>query len=345
MKHFTIKIISAFMLLVSFSVQSWAQEHLVQAFADFSSAIADDNSMLTMNKTVHYRDKASGQITGSCSVAEFMLDSHEFQFIQNIIDAMDKDASQAYHSASATAGNEGVTYAIAYGDNENDYELIGADNTMNFKIYCYKDPSSQDFRTSYAVEWKPLGDGNYKGKIYRIYGRRPDTSKLARKKKTARVYSFNSDDLNGLNFPFDESDMESFPFKDFGENGFTLKVDSLIDLNKLSRLKSLNLWKESFTGNNNVSFSLNTGRDKSDDAQWLSDFGMLYNKYKERVKNSPKKGNVYATELLKLCKTAEDAHLSDGEKKLCIRCLKELQKLVNDTFVIGIFDEAINLLK
>lgn len=346
MKHFTIKIFSAFTLLVSFSVQSWAQEHLIQAFAKFSDAIVDDNSLITMNKTVNYRDKASGQISGSCSVAEFVLDSHEFQFIQNIIDAMDKDASQAYHSASATAGNEGVTYAIAYGDNENDYELIGADNTMNFKIYCNKDPASQDFRTSYAVEWKPTGDGYYVGKIYRIYGRRPDTSKPAKKKKTTRIYGFNSDDLDDLNFPFNESDMGSFPFKDFEMNGFTLKVDSLIDLNQFSRLKSLKLWKDTtFNGNNNISFSLNTGNDKSDGAQWLSDFGMLYDKYKEKVKISPRKGMVYATELLKLCKNVDDAHLGDGEKKLCVKCLKELQKLVDDTFITGIFDEAIKLLK
>ncbi|MBR5102588.1 MAG: hypothetical protein IK092_05640, partial [Muribaculaceae bacterium] len=71
MKHSSIKIIFSSALIFMCSTAGVAQEHVVEAYADFSKVIAADNSMITMNKTVCYRDKTTSQITGNCSVVEF----------------------------------------------------------------------------------------------------------------------------------------------------------------------------------------------------------------------------------------------------------------------------------
>ena len=81
----------------------------------------------------------------------------------------------------------------------------------------------------------------------------------------------------------------------------------------------------------------------NDNTTWLTTFAMYCNKFKEKVKDSPNKGSVYATELLQLCKQA-DGVITASEKKLCIRSLKECQKCTDDTFVIGLLEEAINWL-
>ena len=297
-----------------------AQEHVMEAFAQFSDAIAADHDMITMSKNVNYRDKESGVITGSCSVVEFDLDNHEFQYIRNIIN---EDRNEAYHNASGTAGSQGVTYAIAYGSGENDYELIGADNTMNFKVFCFKDIKKEDYRTSYAVEWKQDANGSFIGKVYRIYGEKPGEAQPGKRK--GKVFTFNSDDLGDL------GDM----------NNFSLHIDSLIDMSHdLKKLKAIG---KGLNGNYSFSFS-SSSSDKHhyDNASWLTDFGMLCNSFKEKAKSSPKKCAVYATELLKLCKKADDAELTENEEKLCIKMLKQLQKLTNDAFVIGLLDEAIS---
>jgi hypothetical protein len=84
-----------------------------------------------------------------------------------------------------------------------------------------------------------------------------------------------------------------------------------------------------------------TGNDEN--SSWLATFGMLINKFKEKVKQSPSKGATYATELLKMCKRA-DGVITGSEKKLCIKSLKECQKCCSDTFVNGLLDEAVSWL-
>lgn len=321
MKHLIFKTSLAMGIIMAIgATDAFAQEHVIEAFAQFSDAITADHDMITMNKNVNYRDKESGVITGSCSVVEFDLDSHEFQYIRNIISAMDQDRNEAYHNASGTAGSQGVTYAIAYGSSEHDYELIGADNSMNFNIYCFKDPKKEDYRTSYAVEWKQDANGSFIGKVYCIYGEKPGEAQPGKRK--GKVFTFNSDDLGDL-------------------GNYSLNIDSLIDMSQdIKKLKAIG---KGLNGNYSYSFSTSSSRKHHDDnASWLTDFGMLCNSFKEKAKNSPKKCAVYATELLKLCKRADDAELTETEEKLCIKSLKQLQKLTDDAFVIGLLDEAIS---
>jgi hypothetical protein len=237
---------------------------------------------------------------------------------------MSQESENAYHSAAGKAGSKGVTYAIAYGTGKNDFELIGADSDMNFMVVCFKDKQQSDFRTSFAVEWKQDDNGNYLGKIFKIYGKKPDdlVGNEGSRKGTV-IYSRNG--------------------------GFTLNVDSLIDVNGLRNNELLQSLPQQLEGlrdmfGNGFSFQVYSSDESyNDNTTWLTTFAMYCNKFKEKVKDSPNKGSVYATELLQLCKQAEGV-ITASEKKLCIRSLKECQKCTDDTFVIGLLEEAINWL-
>ena len=295
-----------------------AQEHVAQAYNKFSRAL--DRDYTIMSKSINYHNPGSGDVTGECIVMQFMLPSNKAALIKGLTHAMAQDSENAYHSAAGKAGSKGVTYAIAYGTGKNDFELIGADNNMDFMVVCFKDKQQSDYRTSYAIEWRLDDDDFYTGKIYKIYGKKPDEYQL---KTTSKL-------------------------KDNYNNGFSLKVDSLIDLNDLKVLEGVSPQLEMLgqqLGNGMALKVLTRTNDalNNDDATWLTTFAMYCNKFKEKVKQSPSKGAAYATELLTMCKRA-DGVINQSEKKLCVKSLKECQKCCNDTFVNGLLDEAINWL-
>ncbi len=294
-----------------------AQEHVANAYSKFSKAIDD---FVTMNKNIDYRDSSSGELTGECIVKQFKLPSNKSGLIRDLTRAMSQDSEKAYHSAMGKAGSNGVTYAIAYGTGKNDFELIGADNEMDFMVVCFKDERQSDFRTSYAIEWRQDNDDCYIGKVYKIYGKKPD--------------DYLANDASRL--------------KNNHRNVFTLNVDSLINLSNFGNLEAvspqLEMLGEQFGNGMALKvFSQVNDEVNDDNTTWLTTFAMYCNKLKEKVKQSPSKGAAYATELLKMCKRA-DGVITDSEKKLCVKNLKDCQKGCNDTFVSGLLDEAINWL-
>jgi len=297
-----------------------AQDNVERQFQRFENMVKNDNSIVTSSKKVSYRDDKTGIITGNCAVCEFRLNA-DISIVKDITKAMQQDEGQAYHSASNTAGNQGVTYAIAYGSGKNDYELIGVDKNMNFKVVCFKDKNHDEYRTSYAIEWKQNDNGNYIGKLFKIYGMKP-----------SKMINYNDKEINVFNIDT------------LINLGSLKKLDALKDLENLN-IKGLGNDKnynfKIYSNNGYRGFTLNNDDDES--SQWLTDFGLYCNKFKEKVQQSPTKGAVYATEILKLCKRANGV-LTSGEKKLCIKSLKECQKCTDDTFVNGLLDEAINWL-
>lgn len=298
-----------------------AQEHVADAYNKFSRALDKDYTTMSKNKNINYHDTSSGDVIGECIVKQFRLPSNKAALIKDLTRAMAQDSENAYHSAAGKAGSKGVTYAIAYGTGKNDFELIGADNDMDFMVVCFKDKQLSDYRTSYAIEWRQDDDNFYTGKLYKIYGKKPNEYQS---KGTAIL-------------------------KGNYKNGFSLKVDSLIDLNGLKVLEGVSPQLEMLgqrLGNGMALKVLSQANDvvNDDDATWLTTFAMYCNKFKEKVKQSPSKGAAYATELLTMCKRV-DGVITESEKKLCVKSLKECQKCCSDTFVNGLLDEAINWLK
>ena len=318
MKNLFITILLAIAMAIPATFKCAAQEHVADAYNKFSVSIDEDYT--TMCKNINYNDPKSGNVIGECIVKQFKLPANKGFLIEKLTNAMSRYSENAYHSASGKAGSEGVTYAIAYGTGKNDFELVGADNDLNFMIVCFKDKQRSDFRTSYAIEWKQDKDDYYKGKIYKIYGKKPE----------------------------DYQSSSTLMLNKNNKSGFTLKVDSLIDLkslNNLSDISQLETLKEQLGNTYNFKlYSLsNNEKSTNDNSTWLTTFAMYCNKFKEKVKQSPNKGAVYATELLQMCKHA-DGVITAGEKKLCAKTLKECQKCSNDTFVMGLLEEAIGWL-
>ncbi len=318
MKNLIIPFLVAAAMAVFAVLGCAAQDRVAEAYNNFSQAL--DKDYTTMSKIINYHDSGSGDVTGECIVKQFRLPGNKAALIKDLTRAMAQDSENAYHSAAGKAGSNGVTYAIAYGTGKNDFELIGADDKMDFMVVCFKDKQQSDFRTSYAIEWRQDDDNFYMGKLYKIYGKKPD-----------EYQSRTSSILKG-------------EFK----NGFSLKVDSLIDLNSLKVLEGVSPQLEMLgqrLGNGLTLKVLSQANDvgNNDNATWLTTFAMYCNKFKEKVKQSPNKGVAYASELLKICKQA-DGVITEGEKKLCVKSLKECQKCSNDNFVVGLLEEAINWL-
>ena len=318
MKNLFITIAVAAVMAILAIFECAAQEHVADAYNKFSRAL--DKDYTSMSKIINYHNPSSGDVTGECIVKQFRLPSNKAALIKDLTRAMAQDSENAYHSAAGKAGSKGVTYAIAYGTGKNDFELIGADNDMDFMVVCFKDKQQSNYRTSYAIEWRLDDDDYYTGKIYKIYGKKPNEYQS----KGASILKSNYN------------------------NGFSLKVDSLIDLNGLKVLEGVSPQLEMLgqrLGNGMALKVLSQANDavNDDDATWLATFAMYCNKFKEKVKQSPSKGAAYATELLTMC-TRADGVINQSEKKLCVKSLKECQKCCNDTFVNGLLDEAINWL-
>lgn len=322
MKNIFITIVMAAAMAILTIFGCSAQDQVARAYDKFSNELS--NGYTIMSKHIDYRDKNSGEVTGVCAVNEFYLPGKKGNLIKDLTRAMTQDGENAYHSASGKAGSKGVTYAIAYGTGKNDFELIGANSDMNFMVVCFKDKRQSDFRFSYAIEWRQDNDGSYTGKIYKIYGKKPDEVMNTSSHRPTILYSSN------------------------GNSNFTLNVDSLIDLSSLEKLKSvtpqLEMLGEQLGNDMALKVLSQTNETVNDDnTNWLTTFAMYCNKFKEKVKASPGKGSVYATELLQMCKQA-DGVITASEKKLCVKYLKECQKCSNDTFVTGLLEEAINWL-
>ena len=340
MKNLFITIIMAAAMAILAVFGCVAQENVSKAFNNFTQEISQGKNIYTMCKSIDYRDRESGDVTGVCLVNEFKISKRDKHLITDLTHAMTQDSENAYHSASGKAGSKGITYAIAYGTGKNDFELIGADEDMNFMVVCFKDKRQNDFRTSYAIEWKQDNDGYYTGKIYKIFGKKPQDLVS---RNSSRSSSSSSSSGNHKSTMFYSSN---------GNGSFTLNVDSLIDLNDLKSLETLQDLPQQLEGlneklSNGYSFKIysNGRNDESsiDNSTWLTTFAMYCNKFKTKVKDSPSKGSVYANELLQMCKQANGI-ITESEKKLCVKTLKECQKCTSDTFVTGLLEEAINWL-
>ena len=299
-----------------------AQTNVEQQFKRFDNMVKNGDISATSMQNVTYHE--GNMTTGSCSVCEFRIGNRS-NIVKDIVNAMSQDESNTYHSASSTAGNQGVTYAIAYGNGKNDYVLIGADPENNFKVVCFKDKENNDYRISYAIEWKQDDNGNYTGKLCKVYGMKPDKM-ISRNDKEINV--FNIDTLisaGNLKNLKNLKGLKNFNLKGANGNTYNFKVYSNGD--------NL-LWDE------NDYWPLNDDDNDDQASEWLTDFGLYCCKFKEKAKQSAGNGLVYATEILKLCKRANGI-INKDEKKLCIETLKECKGYTKDKFVIGLLDQAI----
>jgi hypothetical protein len=325
MNNLFISYIVAAIIALFACITGAAQTHVDQQFKRFDSMIKSGNITATSMQNVTYHN--GDMTTGSCTSCEFKIE-HGSNIVKDIVSAMNRDENAAYHSASSTAGNQSVTYAIAYGNGKNDYVLIGDNPKRNFKVVCFKDNKNNDYRISYAIEWEQDNKGNYTGKLCKVFGMKPDKmiSSNNREINVSNIDTLiSSNNLNAL------SKLKDLRNLNLNGNGYTLNLKEYLNGNHSSWDDDEN-WPLDDEDANDIA------------SEWLTEFGLYCNKFKEKAKQSASNGIVYATEILKLCKRASGI-LDKDEKKLCIETLKDCKGYSKDKFIIGLLDQAISHLK
>ena len=236
--------------------------------------------------------------------------------VNDMIRAFDADRAQAYSFVRHDAGDDKLSYAVYY--NEDDTELIGRDKHDNYLLLSTLDPEdeSDSYRYCYVMEWKDDNSGGTAGRIIKTYAPKPRASRL---KLNQLLPGISANDLDGL------ADSLGILLKELPS------LDSLKRLGTVGELQRL--------------FGDGDYDEPGDDVEWLTAFNHYRNAFKRAAERGSSSATSYATSILKLCKRAGAVHLSDSERSLCRKTLKELQKSTRDKFDRGLLDEAINLLK
>ena len=262
-----------------------------------------------------------GMTTSRCEVYRLNISQGKDYLIDNLLEAFDMEQGGAYYQLMENAGSSSRhSTALTYGD-KGDYVIIGDNPDNNYRVMCFLDAEHADYRTGYAIEWANNGGG----RIVTTYGRKPSG-----KKTLGRISDIEDLDLSKLG--------EILP-----EAIKSIKVigkDELKKLGDLEGLRDLGDYLGILSGQAEVDDEATT-----DDVQWLTQFNHYRNAFLRAVERKSSTAASYATNILKLCKKANQANLSANEKKLCVKNIKDMRKKTKDTFLQGLLDEASDLLK
>lgn len=106
------------------------------------------------------------QLVSSETEYNFALPSKEKGLLAKLQQAFDADADKAY---SINRGTEGST------GRKTGNKVIGRDFN-NFTLLCFIDPTNEEYRWAYALQWEPKGGSDtdvVKGRFTKVYGKRP----------------------------------------------------------------------------------------------------------------------------------------------------------------------------
>lgn len=316
-----------------------AQQHVTQAFARLN------RSGDTRQVRVFQENDNDGRLTALLEIYRFSSRS----LLDDVLTAFDQDQGAAYYMLSERAGDAGRhTTALTYGT-EGESVLVGNDSQSNYRVICFLDRDNEQFRHGYVVEWTELDDGSLDGRLISTYGKRPTSA--GKTYKRARV--FTSDDLHSL----DSLGLYDDVTGALRELAPTLKgmIGDIADgsAEVLDELRNHGidlegaLDSETLQGLGNI--VVGTAQDPdgefTDDVSWLTAFNHYRNAFLRASKRQSSSAAAYATNVLKLCKQAGKVGLSDNEKRLCVKSIKEMRKATRDSFVQGLLDEAATLLR
>ena len=319
-------------LMVAMAATVMAQTQVQNAFEELKKS-----SFTRTQRTNHNWDD-DGKRTGQLEIYEFTTKTaSDRRVVERLINALASESDEAYSYVSHQAGEATQRYAIYY-DPKNS-EVIGQDKDDNYVLFNVMDPddATNTYRYCYALEWRS-DDGNLTGRALKTYAPKPQA----------------------LNKVFAKRDGGPLSINIGGDTTITLDLDSLIDmsgLGKLKELKGLEKLKEldgleilgslgSLEGLEELKdrIIVLSGDDKdvpTDDVEWLTSFNHYRNAFKRACERESSTAVSYATSILKLCKSAKQAKLTEGELNLCRKSLKEMKKMTKDSFVKGLLDEAI----
>ena len=237
--------------------------------------------------------------------------------VNRLLDAFDKDRDGAYNYVRHIAGDDRQSYSIFF--DKTDYEVIGKSKHDNYVLLSVldKDHDATGYRYCYVMEWQGAGN-DIKGRVIKTYAPKPNASR-------SNIQVFTPDLSLG--------DLANLADDTTTVRTMLIGLDSLRNLKGLKSLSALRI-----LGDDSID-------DPHDDVEWLTAFNHYRNAFKRAASRGSSSATSYATAILKLCKTAQDAQLSDGERSLCRKSIKDLQKCTDDDFLKGLLNEAINHLK
>lgn len=339
----TIKSIAIIAFGLIFPCTINAQYHVERAIKSFAST-----SQATPIKTLR-ECNSSGQLTSLCEIYKFTLSSRDSYLLEAVINAFEQDEAEAYYTLNeeANAANRRTT-AMTYGE-EGESVLVGKNPNTNYRVICFIDNQAeqQDRRYGYAAEWEEDDSGNINGCLVTTYGKKPAGNKKDR--TVVKIKDLDFGELEKL------GELDSVDWKKLGKEmkgvlgtiarGGAEAIESLkgtgLDLSDIfdsERLRAL--------GDDIYVSSTDINEEQfNDDVTWLTAFNHYRNAFMRAAERKSSTTASYATSLLKLCKQASRVSLSDNEKKLCIKSIKEMKKKSKDDFVDGLLDEAITALK
>ena len=314
------------------AVMVMAQSHVQDAFESLKQS-----GFIHARRTNHNWGD-NGERTGLLEVYEFTTaTSSDRRVVQDLINAFATDSEEAYSYVSHQAGEERQRYAIYY-DRDNS-EVIGKNKNDNYVLLNVMDPedATNTYRYCYAMEWRSTDDGQLKGRAMKTYAPKPTKSSksFVWRRGERKLGSVNIPQGDGKNYTLELDSLVGGvldkTFKGFGEG-----LESMGDLGDLGDLESLRGLKDFI-----IELSNDDTDELADDVEWLTSFNHYRNAFKRAAAKESSTMASYATSILKLCKNAKKVHLTDGELNLCRMSIKEMQKMTKDSFIKGLFDEAI----
>lgn len=281
-------------------------------------------------------DRRSGEL----AIYRFSIPESQEVLFFDIDKAFDSDSADAYYMLQEVAGNEDYRVtALTYGT-DGGSELVGGNYDTNYRVLCFRDTERKEFRHGYAMEWTH-DDGTYKGRIIHAYGKKPTGNR-----KSIKLSAFGIDDsrhvkLDSLRLKLDSVKAE------FSKN--LNDPETKRQLQELGKVLQ-DGWRTIVIGSGdellmqlgNLNNDLNGDDEEiaSDDVAWLTAFNHYRNSFLHAARRGSSSASSYATSLLKLCRHATYAKLTDSEKRLCLKSIKEMKKATCDTFIQGLLDEA-----
>lgn len=276
--------------------------------------------------------QSQGRCNGQLEICRFeTTNTSSKRLVENLLDAFETDSEDAYSYVNHQAGDERERYSIYYDPNNS--EVVGNDKSMNYKLLSMMDPDddSGTMRYCYVVEWQEDDDGQLCGRALKTYAPKPSTSR-----KPYGIRIDGKDLSDGLEELKDDLKVLGDSLKNLKGLEILKDLDGLEILGKLGTLEGLEELKDRI-----IVLSGDDKDEPADDVEWLTSFNHYRNAFKRACERESSTAVSYATSILKLCKNAKQAKLTEGELNLCRKSLKEMKKMTKDSFVKGLLDEAI----
>ena len=125
---------------------------------------------------------------GSFIQYQFKLARTDLKLITNYRDrVMRPNVAYAYRSSFRTAGTEGNSQGIGYGEDNSQTYYVGMYKDRNYAVIYLRDPSDANSRYVYTLTWWESKGKNIEGIICKFYGLDPVVQRKAQRERGTRI--------------------------------------------------------------------------------------------------------------------------------------------------------------